>query len=292
MTRPEAHADLSVVIVTWNNQRTIADCLASLAEQPSRLALEVLVVDNASADGTLEQVGRFPAVHVLRNDDNLGFARAVTAGVDRSTGDAVLLLNPDTVVHPGSLERLVAHLQTHPRCGAVGPRTVSVDGSVLRSVFPYPGLGVTMLGSLGRPRPPRLHRLRPSTVEALSGAALCLRRAALEDVGGLDTDFFMYGEDMDLCYRLARSGWSVDHVPTATVTHLQGHSANQVPEVTYVRRRIGRLRFLRKHRHPVAAWAYTELVRVMLRVRRLLRSDPGMDHAEVLAQFDRAVRRL
>ena len=164
------------------------------------------MVDNASTDATAELVRtHFPLVTLLQNATNVGFARANNRALAQASGEYLLLLNPDTVVEPNALSILCAYLAEHPRVGAVGPRLVRPDGSVQRSCLRYVTLRALLSGFVQGgdylPADPRA----PATVEALSGAALMVRRAVMDEVGLLDEAFFMYAEDTDWCYRIRPS---------------------------------------------------------------------------------------
>jgi GT2 family glycosyltransferase len=231
----------SVLVVNWNVRDLLRTCLASVyaeAREPSS-QFEVIVVDNASGDGSAAMVAReFPQVRLIESADNLGFGRANNLAYGLSRGRAVVLLNPDTVVLDGALERAVARLESLPRVGVLGTRLVNADGSLQRwTGGALPGLRNVLRHHLMLDRVvPRSWR-GPSlfldddveedvAVEWVSGACMVLRREAL--AGRLfDERFFMYGEDLELCARLRAAGWGVLYSPVATVIHHQGRSMEQ-----------------------------------------------------------------
>lgn len=250
---------LSVLIVNWNTREDLARAIASVA-QGGVPDCEVIVVDNASSDGSAAQVrAHFPAVKVIENRQNVGFARAYNQALKAASGEYLLLLNPDCVVHPDALRRLVEFLEQHPRAAAVGPRLLNADGSLQYSCRRFPNFtaGLFRNTPLGRLFPGnRFSRgylmededhsaLRE--VDWLSGAALCTSRAALAEIGLLDETFFMYCEDVDWCYRAREKGWQISYLPSATITHLIGRASDQRPREMVREFHRSMAHFYRKH---------------------------------------------
>jgi N-acetylglucosaminyl-diphospho-decaprenol L-rhamnosyltransferase len=225
---------LCIIIVNWNTADLLQDCLESLRAGEVRLD-EVWVVDNASTDDSVARVAqRFPAVHLIRNSANVGFAGANNQGIAASTGEYVLLLNSDTLVPPGTVASLVRFMSEHSRVGACGPRLLRPDGTPQPYAYGGdPTLAYLLRRGLGRLLLGRsLHDWttdRMLEVDWVSGACLLLRRAALEQVGLLDGQFFMYFEDNDLCLRLRRAGWLIYYAPGSAITHLGGQSLRRNP---------------------------------------------------------------
>jgi N-acetylglucosaminyl-diphospho-decaprenol L-rhamnosyltransferase len=224
----------AAVVVNYNAGEALRACVASiLAEEPRP---ELVVVDNASTDGSVEAVLRaFPAVRVVRSGGNLGYARAANLGIAATAAPVVAVLNPDTVLAPGAGVAVVGRFAAEPDLGAAGPRLQNQDGTVYPSARRIPSLpdavGHGLLFFVWRDNPfTRRYREtgadpgRPRDVDWVSGAAVWLRRAALDDVGGWDERYFMYVEDVDLCWRLRRAGWRVAYEPSGTVEHLLGVS--------------------------------------------------------------------
>ncbi len=239
--------DLAIVIVNYNTRDLLRDCLASI--QASRLAgsCAVYVVDNHSDDGSAAMVrAEFPAVHLIEQAANAGYATANNVGL-RAAGLAggvppgyALLLNPDTLLEPDALARMLAFMAAHPEAGAAGPKLVRQDGSLDRACrrsFPSPENAFYRLSGLSRlfPRHPRFGRYnlehldanQLAEVDSLVGAFMLLRGSALQEVGLLDERFFMYGEDIDLCYRIKERGYKVYYNPAVTVLHYKGAASRQ-----------------------------------------------------------------
>ena len=227
-------AGWAAVVVNYNAGDALSGCIASvLAEDPG---LELVVVDNASTDGSVETLRQArPGVRIVRSGGNLGYARAANLGIAATSAPVVAILNPDTVLAPGVGAALMARFAAEPDLGAAGPRLENTDGTVYPSARRIPSLpdavGHGLLFFVWRDNPfTRRYRetgadpARPRDVDWLSGAALWLRRAALDDVGGWDERYFMYVEDVDLCWRLRRAGWRVAYEPSGTVEHLLGVS--------------------------------------------------------------------
>jgi N-acetylglucosaminyl-diphospho-decaprenol L-rhamnosyltransferase len=236
---PEGTAPWAAVVVNYNAGGALLSCVASvLAQDP---APELVVVDNSSTDDSVTRLrDAHPAVRVVRSGDNLGYARAANLGIAATDAPVVAVLNPDTVLAPGAAKALVARFDAEPELGAVGPQLHNPDGSLYPSARRVPSVadavGHGLLFFVWRDNPfTRRYRQidadpgRPRDVDWVSGAAIWLRRAALDDVGGWDERYFMYVEDVDLCWRLRRSGWRVAYEPAATVEHLLGVSTASRP---------------------------------------------------------------
>ncbi len=253
---------------------------------------EIFVVDNASTDATVELVrANFPHVVLLENEVNAGFARANNQALTQANGDYVLLLNPDTVVEPDALQLLCAYLADHPHVGAVGPRLMRPDGAIQRSCLRYVTLPALLTGFVQGGDYLPADPTTPAQVEALSGAALMVRRQVVEKVGLLDEAFFMYAEDTDWCYRMAKAGWEVHYCPTATVIHIGGQSANQIPVETYVRRRMAQLQFMQKHGPAGHARIAEQFMRLNLALRaRRAQGEYKAYYERVRTRFEEQIR--
>lgn len=227
--------DLSIIIVNWNTAALLCDCLASLVATSTAGRSEILVVDNASRDDSVGMVQQhFPSVQLIQNSANVGFARANNQGIVLSQGRYLLLLNSDTVVPPDTLAELLTFMEHTPDAGACSPRLVRPDGQPQAFAFggdPTPrylfrrGLHRLLL----RRGLHNWHTTQIESVDWVSGAALLLRRAALEQTGGLDENIFMYFEDNDLCLRIRQAGWKVYYNPQVAVIHIGGQSLKQNP---------------------------------------------------------------
>ena len=256
---------LSILIVNWNTRQDLLRCLASITANPPACPFEVLVFDNASADGSAEAVAaQYPQVRLEVGPENLGFARANNRAASSAQGQFWLLLNPDTVVHPGSVDALMRHLAEQPRAAAVGPRLINPDGS--------PQLSIERLPSLFREwwRLFHLDRLYPVSqytkaflasqvaqrVEVLNGACLLLRADAVRPLGLFDEDYFVYSEEVDLCDRLGQAGWELHWLPEAIVTHSGGRSTSQVADRMFLELYRNKIKFFRKRRSALAGTLY------------------------------------
>ena len=222
---------LSVIIVSYNVRRFVEQCLDSVQKASEGLDVEVFVVDNDSADDTVEVIGqRYPWVHLIANDDNLGFARANNIAIRQAQGEYVLLLNPDTIVAEPTLREVVAFMDDHPKAGGAGVRMHNADGTLApesRRAIPTPWVSFCkMLGFSKRYYMSHLSWDEPAQIEVISGAFCFLRRQALDQVGLLDEDFFMYGEDIDLSFRLLKGGWENWYVPS-DIIHFKGESTQK-----------------------------------------------------------------
>jgi len=238
MTRTSAAIDVSIVIVSWNTKALVLECLSSLpAAVGTRLAYEVLLVDNASSDDTVAAVGAgHHHVMVIANQVNRGFAAANNQAIRIAGGRYVLLLNSDTIPEAGSIAVLVDAADREPRSGAVGGMLLHADGRFQASFQDAPGvisecvsaMGIgRRLGFEGYPSYGSKQSQSPRRVEVIPGACMLLRRAALDQVGLLDESYFMYSEETDLCRRLRDQRWDIWYQPSARVLHYGGQSAQQ-----------------------------------------------------------------
>ena len=267
---------LSIVIVTYNSSADIDRCLTSLRDHPASLSTETVVVDNHSTDRTVGVLReRWPAIPIIDIGTNAGFARANNVGFRQTTGELVLFLNPDTVVRPGALDRLVNALLSRSDAAAAGPRLIDGSGR------PELSFGA-MLGPLAELRQKILVRgsqsgwplvaghvgrltAHPRTVDWVSGACLLARRADIEAAGEFDERYFMYLEDVDLCAALRAAGRAILFVPEAEVVHFRGKSRESAPGPTAAAYRFSQVAFYEKHR---PAWA--PILRHYLKLRGLL----------------------
>jgi len=263
---------VSVVIVSYNARDDLARCLESIVSAPPARLRELVVVDNASSDGAPELVAsRFPSVRLVRAGGNLGFARANNLGLRETTGEHLLLLNPDTVVPPGAIDRLSKRLEELPQAAAIGPRLVDPSGRLELSWGPMPGpiaeglqklrgvLHARKVGWVSR----RLDVVsrREREVDWVSGACLLVRRTEAEAVGLLDERYFLYWEDIDFCATLRARGRAVVYSPVADVVHARGRSGAGSSEAVGIQYRRGQLAFYAKHRP-----AWVRPLRLFLRV--------------------------
>ena len=222
---------LSIVIVNYNVRPYLEQCLQSVQKALEGIEGEVFVVDNHSSDDSVEVVrNSYPWVHLIANDENMGFARANNLAIRQSEGEYVLLLNPDTVVESDTLRQVLQFMSDHPQAGGAGVMMHNADGTLApesRRAVPTPWVAcLKMLGITRRYYMSHLLWDKPARIEVISGAFCFLRRKALDQVGLLDEDFFMYGEDIDLSYRLLKGGWENWYVP-ASIIHYKGRSTQK-----------------------------------------------------------------
>ena len=265
----EVRPDLSVVIVSWNTQSMLRDCLESLFESGTQSTLEVFVVDNGSTDGSPEMVeAEFPTVALIRNSDNRGFAAANNQALRVAKGRHLLLLNSDTLVHPGVIDASVDYLDRNPMVGVMGCRVLNADGTVQATCSQFPTLSNLVLLTTGlfkvsgfsaakRYRMDDWQRDDERDVDVVSGCYLMTRREATEAVGLLDEDFFFFGEETDWCRRFLAHGYAVRFAPVGTITHFGGGSSKSLNSKRDLMLSEATVRLHRKHGglfSAAAAW--------------------------------------
>lgn len=269
----KAGLDLSIVIVTWNSKDYLLECLDSLRRAVEGLGTEIIVVDNASADGTSTAVReRFSGVRLLESGDNLGFARGCNAGMKLANGKYICLINPDVNVLPGCLPKMFQFMQMNQDIGLLGPAMLDRHGQVHRSGMRLPSIWNTLLRSLAADSLFKLLRL-PGTflmsdfqfdvirdMEVLNGWFWMARREAVQEVGALDETFFMYAEDMDWCQRFRSAGWRVVFYPDAKAVHYGGGSSANDPLRFSLEQGRANLQYWRKHHGRVSSLIYISAV--------------------------------
>jgi len=253
--------DLSIIIVSFNARAELERCLVSLTRHPPWADHEIVVVDNASTDGSADAAAQFD-VRVLQAGENLGFARANNLGIRQSSGRHLLLLNGDTIVPAGGIDRLLAELDRHPDVAVVGPRLVDGSGRAELSFGPLIG-PINEIRQKWRARGDveRLTRRRHFP-DWVSGACLLVRREDAESVGLLDERYFMYTEDVDFCAALRAQGRRILFTPEVEVVHLRGRSVAAARDATEQAYRRSQIAFYEKH-HP--RWA--PVLKAYLRAR-------------------------
>jgi len=222
---------LSIVIVSYNVRAYLEECLQSVQKALEGVEGEVWVVDNCSQDDSVAVLRRdYPWVRLIENSENMGFSRANNLAIRQSQSDYVLLLNPDTVVEEPTLRGVLQFMDAHPEAGGAGVMMHNADGTLApesRRALPTPWVSaLKMLGFTSRYYMSRLPWDQPGRIDVISGAFCMLRRKALDQVGLLDEDFFMYGEDIDLSYRLLKGGWQNWYLPFS-ITHYKGKSTQK-----------------------------------------------------------------
>lgn len=248
--------DVSIALISYNTRALLVACLRSIDETSADVAYEVLVVDNASSDGSAEAVrAAFPRASVIANAVNVGYASACNQAAAEARGRHVLFLNSDTVMKPGTLRAMVACLDAHPDVGAVSCLQRDEQGRALQSCFPFPSIRDHVVHADALPRwirdlagpVPTMNATRSQDVDWANGACLMLRREVFEQVGGMDERFFMYFEDVDLCRRLHRCGYRVRHIADVEIVHLLGKSSERARRQLNVQWELSRIRYVEKH---------------------------------------------
>ena len=222
---------LSVVIVNYNVRLLLEECIKSVEKALDGIEGDIFVIDNNSSDGSVEYIReRFPKVHIIANKENLGFARANNQAIRMTDAEYILLLNPDTVVYENTLRGCLDFMDANPEAGGVGVRMLTREGKVApesRRAVPTPWVAfLKMLGLTSRYYMSHLPWDKPGRIEGVSGAFCMLRHKALDQIGLLDEDFFMYGEDIDLSYRLLKGGWQNWYLPY-DIIHYKGESTQK-----------------------------------------------------------------
>ncbi|MCX7929852.1 MAG: glycosyltransferase [Chlorobi bacterium] len=278
----EQPVDVTIVIVSYNVRQYVRQCLESIERVRCKHSLQVIVVDNASHDGTIEQLlPQFRWVEFIALRDNIGFGRANNLGIEQARGRYTLILNPDTILSEDTIEAMMRYMDTHPEVGICGCKVLNADGTFqeqCRRGFPTPWAAFSKLFGLQTlfPRSPLFAQYNQSFrspdetyyVDAVIGAFMFCRTEQLRAIGGFDPDYFMYGEDLDLCYRMAKAGYRTAYVPMSSIVHFKGESTR--------RSRINDVRvfyeamvtFARKH-YGSKRW-FLLLLQFAIRVRELI----------------------
>jgi len=276
--------EVSVIIVNWNSKDFLRQCLTSLAAHCRSVPVEIIVVDGASYDGCAEMLtAEFPSVLFIQSDKNVGFAKANNLGARRAHGHHLLLLNPDTVFQEDSIRLMRDALESLPQAGAVGCTLLNSDGSLqTTSVLTYPTILNQVLDSEYLRRRFRDWKIwgvaalyaeppRAAEVEVISGACILVWRELFEKVGGFSEEYFMYSEDIDLCYKIRQTGYPAYYTPTTRLTHLGGSSSDQAPSnFSTVMMRHSTSLYLRLHHGAFKAAAYRAAMGISALGRLLL----------------------
>jgi len=265
--------DVSIIIVSWNAKRHLLNCLNSLENTAKGYSQEIFIVDNASSDGSPDAVARqFPQVGLIKNKENLGFARANNIGIHQSSGRYICLVNSDVIVLNGCIENLISFMDNHPAAGMVGPRILNQDRTLQPSCRHFPTIWNNLCQALG------LNKLFPKSrffsetfmnywahdivqkVDVLSGCFWMVRREALNKVGLLDEDFFIYGEDLDWCRRFHQAGWDIVFYPMAETIHIGAASSANSPVEFYLEMQKADLHYWQKHHGSIGRIIYAAII--------------------------------
>ncbi len=253
--------DISVIIVTYQTADLIIPCLESVFGNRG-CDFEVHIVDNASTDQTLDFIRQgFPDVHLIANTSNRGFSAANNQALRNCRGEFILFLNPDTQVKPDTFTRSLAYMRKVPHVGLGGPKILNPDGSLQESIsYRYPG------EKYGKKNLPPMK----GTIACVLGAAMVARREAIDGIGGFDEDFFLYGEDEDLCLRIRKTGWEIGFIEEAVVVHLGGYSERTTVSAEKWRKKVrAEYLFYTKHYRPETIARIRRMERMKARWRLL-----------------------
>lgn len=276
---------LSAVIVSWNTKAFVTECIQSLLDTVPAGILEIIVVDNGSSDDSVDAFRqRFPNIRVFERGTNEGFARATNFGVKNATGEYVIFVNSDTKVYPGCIPELHRYMQEHPEVGMATPRIIGPDGRSQHVVGPIPNLKRGLLAAVGF-SPARCPCCRdatesipdkglPEDVDLIMLCFAIVRRSAIADVGLLDENFFMYGEDVDYSKRFRDKGWRLVFLPSARTFHYGGGSSERAPVRFYLELLRARMQYFQKHNGRLGAIA-CRMILILHMLVRLLAYSPA-----------------
>jgi GT2 family glycosyltransferase len=266
---------LSIVIPTYNAHEWIQGCIDSIRLHHPSPPYEIIVVDDASSDDTVAIVRRlYPDLRVFANEKNVGFGKTVNVGLRAASGAYILVLNNDTWMHAGALDAMIGYLDSHPDTGIVGPRVLNSDGTLqqqCRRRIPTPSAALLYFTGVARlfPKNPRIagylmtaaDEQQITEVDAVSGACLMVRREVVDAIRGFDPDYYLYGEDMDFCWRTKLAGWKVVYFPGAAITHFGGQGGTGKKKIyATIEWHRAMWIFYRKHRAPKVAFPERALV--------------------------------
>lgn len=273
---------LSIVIICWNDWNVLEICLRSIFESVQKTTFEVIVSDNGSTDGSLDNLkSQFHAVRIVENGANLGFAKGNNAGIREACGEYILILNPDTIMHAGSLDRLVEFADRHPEAGAFGCKVHNTDGTYQESARPFPTIRRSLIAALYlRPLAllgktfvsDRYQGWNGDTereIDWQSGCCVMFRGQLLKQLGGFDEQFFYHYEEVDLCHRVWKAGHSIRFTPEVSITHLGGQSVGRFPLRFALETSRNRYRYFYKHFGRKGALRCRRVLLTHLRIRQL-----------------------
>jgi GT2 family glycosyltransferase len=265
--------NLSIVIVSWNAKAYVLECLQSLLVQSECIPLEIIAIDNASTDGTVEMIrNQFPHVRLIENGANLGFARANNIGIKLASGKYICLINSDVNVPPDCLPKMYRYMEQHPDIGLLGPKMLGVDGRARRSGMRFPSIWNTFLRALAVDSLFRGSRVfggflmtdfqfdQTRDMDVLNGWFWMARREALNQVGLLDERFFIYGEDLDWCKRFHLAGWRIVFYSEAEALHYGGASSSNAPLRFFIEMMRADLQYWKKYHGRVSLFFYVSAV--------------------------------
>lgn len=252
--------DVSIIIVNWNTRDVLRDCLESVYRQTKGISFEVIVVDNASSDGSVEMVkAEYPQVALIENKDNHGFAAANNQGMMIARGKYILLLNSDTIVLDRAIQKTITFADQNPEAAVVGCRVLNSDMSLQPTCFMFPSVLNMVLSAsflykifprnrfFGRELMTWWDKSTPRQVDVIAGCFMLVRKEAIDQVGMMDEDFFMYAEETDWCHRFKRAGWKNLFTSEAEIIHFGGASSGKLKTEMALQLRASMLLFMKKH---------------------------------------------
>jgi GT2 family glycosyltransferase len=276
--------DLSIIIVNWNAQALLRDCLEHVHKTVTQTQYEIIVIDNNSTDGSQDMLKRdFPAVRLIENTDNAGFAHANNQGMAISQGRYILLLNSDAFVGENTIDTMIQFMDARPQAGMSACQLLNQDGSLQPSCYSFPSLTTEFYTALQLdklfPRSPEFGRYLMTywdfdavrSVDAVMGAFMLVRREVVDQVGMMDDSYFMYSEEFDWCYRIRQHGWDILYNPAVQTVHLWGGSSQQVRIEMFLQLYRSKVRFFRKNYGARSA----RLLKLVIGFGCLLRIGPG-----------------
>jgi len=254
--------DVSIIIVAWNVHEFLYNCLKSVYGETKGISIEIIYVDNASEDGSVEMVKKeFTGVKIIENEENQGFIIANNQGIEIAKGRYVLLLNSDTIILENAIAKIVKFANAHPEAAVVGCKVLNPDRTLQRTCFMYPSALNMVLSAI------YLHKIFPRSrffgrehmtwwdfndvreVEAICGCFSLVRKEAVEEVGPMDETYFVYGDDPDWCYRFKKHNWKTLFTPEAEIIHYGGQTTKKLADKFYLQLQGARLLFINKHRN-------------------------------------------
>jgi len=274
---------LSIIIVSWNVLKDLCNCLDSIKNNPPSCSYEVILIDNASTDNTVEIIKKkFTDIITIKNNVNRGFAATNNQGIKISKGELILFLNPDTITHPKSIDSLVDFLKENPEVGACAPLILNEDGSIQYSIRNFP----TFRAALYRFTILKYLRIfkkhyrkwrykhfcydQLQKVNQLMGAAMLIRKTVLDQCGYFDENFFMYYEEVDLCKRIIDSGWNIVYLPHSKITHLGGKSSDQIPAKKQILAMCSMLCYFKKHSTKTSFILFSIVFKILFVLRNIV----------------------
>jgi GT2 family glycosyltransferase len=267
--------EISIVIVNWNSKQYIRKCLDSIRLTTFKEAVEIIIVDNGSTDGSTDEIEKyFPEVRLIKNKSNMGFARANNIGIRVSRGNIVCLINSDVKVLDNSIWKMYSYLVEHSNVGIIGPRVLNPDLSLQNSILKLPSISNSLVRAFGADSIMKRAKKQSDEVRSvgsLAGCFLMVKKAAIDDVGLLDEQFFFYAEDIDWCKRFIDANWEVLYFPEAKIIHYGGGSSAVSPIKYYVEMHKANLRYWKKHHNRAEQLLYISIV-ILHQIIRILRS--------------------